>query len=44
MPLVEKLLAEVAVRNGRPGLHFSEEARKASGAYNGRETSVSYAM
>jgi two-component system, NtrC family, response regulator AlgB len=33
MPLVEKLLAEVAVRNGRPGLHFSEEARKASGAY-----------
>jgi two-component system, NtrC family, response regulator AlgB len=33
MPLAEKLLAEVAVRNGRSGLHFSEESRKELSAY-----------
>jgi two-component system, NtrC family, response regulator AlgB len=33
IPLAEKLLAEVAVRNGRSGLHFSEEAKRALGAH-----------
>jgi two-component system, NtrC family, response regulator AlgB len=33
MPLAEKLLAEVAVRRGRSGLHFSDQAKKALSAY-----------